>query len=56
MCGGGVRSLHPSGGSGEVGGHCLFEGRYPLPNYYSGLSIPQFSLSTYFWELQTTVL
>ena len=29
----------------EGGGHCLFEGRYPLPNYrpcFSGLSVPLF--------------
>ena len=36
----------PGGGGG--GGHCLFEGRYRLPNYrpcFLALSDPQFSLT-----------
>ena len=45
---------------GRGGGHCLFEGYYPLTNYhprFSGLSAPELSLTTpYFWELQTTAL
>ena len=43
-----------------LGGHCLFEGSYWMPNYrprFFGLSAPEFSLTPpYFLELQTTVL
>ena len=46
------------GGGG--GGHCLFEGSYPLTNYhphFSDLSAPEFSLTApYFWDLQITTL
>ena len=42
------------------GGHWLFEGNYPLPNYrprFSGPSTPEFSLTApYFWEFETTAL
>ena len=49
--GGGGYWCSPGGGGargGGGGGHCLFEGRYPLPNYrpcFLALSAPQFSLS-----------
>ena len=47
-------------GSPGGGGHYLFEGNYPLPNYrprFSGLSAPAFSVAAaYFWELQTIAL
>ena len=40
------------------GGHCLFEGRYPLPNYrpcFSALAVPHsFFTAPYFWDSLTT--
>ena len=57
----GRKALRLSGGScppGRGGGHCLFGGSYPLPNYQphcSRLSTPEFSLTVpYFWEFETT--
>ena len=53
--GAGVRLGERPSGGGRGGGHCLFEGSYPLPNYhphFSGLSSPHLSLTVpYFVEL-----